>query len=222
MTDTATTDNIEKALARVYALVGYVQKDTAPKLAYSYAGEAALINAVRPHMTAEQITMRVVAISDIRRDTYTTSHGAIMHQTILHATIRFTHAPSGTYVDCEAVGEGADSGDKSANKAMTGAYKYAIRQTFMIETGDDPDKTPSSEQERATIAPRPAWVDLLSDAVRSRGLTISDCKPVIGKDFAKDNFQTIIGDWFKANPGQSVDTLVARAAELKDTNNGAE
>ena len=39
-------------------------------------------------------------------------------------------------------GEGSDTGDKASNKALTGAYKYALRQTFCIETGDDPASTP--------------------------------------------------------------------------------
>ena len=37
--------------------------------------------------------------------------------------------------------------NKAIYKAMTGAFKYALRQTFIIETGDDPDKTPSTELE---------------------------------------------------------------------------
>ena len=41
-----------------------------------------------------------------------------------------------------------DTGDKDSNKAMTAAFKYALRQTLMIETGDDPDKTPNGEFER--------------------------------------------------------------------------
>src|SRR3990167_1905296 len=36
-------------------------------------------------------------------------------------------------------------GDKSVNKAMTGMLKYALRQTFLIETGDDPDTAPSAQ-----------------------------------------------------------------------------
>lgn len=43
----------------------------------------------------------------------------------------------------ESIGYGSDSQDKGSNKAMTGAFKYAQRQTFMISTGDDPDHTSS-------------------------------------------------------------------------------
>ena len=41
-----------------------------------------------------------------------------------------------------------DVGDKSANKAATGLLKYALRQTFLIETGDDPDAESSNGMER--------------------------------------------------------------------------
>jgi hypothetical protein len=33
--------------------------------------------------------------------------------------------------------------------ALTGAYKYFLRQTFLIETGDDPDRYASADQEAA-------------------------------------------------------------------------
>ena len=36
-------------------------------------------------------------------------------------------------------GEGADAGDKAPYKAMTGALKYALLQSFLLSTGDDPE-----------------------------------------------------------------------------------
>jgi hypothetical protein len=46
------------------------------------------------------------------------------------------------------LGEGLDRGDISINKAATSAYKYALRQTFCIETSDDPDNFSSDGMER--------------------------------------------------------------------------
>lgn len=37
-------------------------------------------------------------------------------------------------------GQGTDKGDKGIYKALTGAKKYFIALTFMVETGDDPEK----------------------------------------------------------------------------------
>ena len=36
-------------------------------------------------------------------------------------------------------GEGADTGDKAPYKAMTGALKYALLQSFLLASGDDPE-----------------------------------------------------------------------------------
>ena len=53
------------------------------------------------------------------------------------------------------LGEGSDSGDKTLNKCMTGAYKYALRQLLLISTGDDPDHTPSQESTHSEPKPEP-------------------------------------------------------------------
>lgn len=38
------------------------------------------------------------------------------------------------------IGEGIDKGDKAGYKAMTGALKYYLACTFMVATGDDPER----------------------------------------------------------------------------------
>lgn len=52
---------------------------------------------------------------------------------------------SGEFEIVASTGQGADGQDKGGPKAMTGAYKYMLRQTFMIPTGDDPDNISSEE-----------------------------------------------------------------------------
>ena len=144
--------DIHEAIHAVMQEVGYVQKTRGQALGYSYASESALIEALRPEMVKQGIYCYVSGIRDVVREEYTTSRGANMNSTRLVATLRFVHAASGTHIDTEAVGEGADSGDKSANKASTGAYKYCLRQTFCIETGDDPDGHASQERAPSTSA----------------------------------------------------------------------
>jgi len=147
----AVAENIYTALHVVYEKVGYVQKQK-PKagsgLNYSYAGEAALIESLRPALVEAGIIMHVAEASVDLRDTYTNKQGTVMNRTCISATVRFIHAPSATQIDVQALGEGIDAGDKSTAKALTGAYKYALREAFCIETGDDPDQTPSVQQER--------------------------------------------------------------------------
>ncbi len=142
------TDNIHTAINKVMQEVGYVQKEKAGGLPYSFAGESALIKALRPPMVENGLYMYLSEILNLNSEVFTNKKGTVMNRVILTAKIKFQHAPSQTSIDVVEAGEGMDAGDKATNKALTSAYKYALRQTFCIETGDDPDKQPSSEQER--------------------------------------------------------------------------
>lgn len=152
------TENIGQAIAAIYGEIGYVQKTGSISVGqrYNFAGEADLIGALRPHMVEHGVVMFVEYIGGVLHETYETSKGTVMNRVSLIATIKFLHAPSGTSISVSAAGEGSDVGDKATPKALTGAFKYALRQTFCIETGDDPDDTPSTEQERTQRPATPA------------------------------------------------------------------
>lgn len=47
---------------------------------------------------------------------------------------------TGFYEETRITGEGIDKGDKAGYKAYTGALKYYLADTFMVATGDDPEK----------------------------------------------------------------------------------
>lgn len=47
---------------------------------------------------------------------------------------------TGFYEETTITGEGIDKGDKAGYKAYTGALKYYLANTFMVATGDDPEK----------------------------------------------------------------------------------
>ena len=143
--------DIGQAIAAVMAEVGYVQKETTAALRYSFASEAGLIHALRPAMVKHGIFCYVSDVLDVKQDTFETAKGSVLNRATVRGTVLFTHAPSGTSIDAHATGEGMDMGDKSVNKASTGMLKYALRQTFLIETGDDPDAFSSEEQEQ--VAP---------------------------------------------------------------------
>lgn len=49
------------------------------------------------------------------------------------------------FIEVVSCGDGADTQDKGAGKAMTYAYKYMWLRTFAIPTGEDPDKISSEE-----------------------------------------------------------------------------
>jgi len=47
---------------------------------------------------------------------------------------------TGFFETTTITGEGIDKGDKAGYKAYTGALKYYLANTFMVATGDDPEK----------------------------------------------------------------------------------
>lgn len=49
-------------------------------------------------------------------------------------------------------GQGADATDKGVYKGITGAVKYIFMKTFLIATGDDPEKDTKKSPTRATKA----------------------------------------------------------------------
>lgn len=51
-----------------------------------------------------------------------------------------TDMDTGFYETSIVTGEGIDKGDKAGYKADTGALKYYLANTFMVATGDDPEK----------------------------------------------------------------------------------
>jgi hypothetical protein len=142
--------NIEEAIIWIMSQVGYVQKKRTAGLSYSFAGEVALIQALRPYMVEAGVFIHVENVSNVVCREYQTSKGTAMTDVSLDLVAKFTHAPSGTFILAAARGQGADTGDKATNKASTCAYKYILRQTFCIETGDDPDEFASTVRKTAT------------------------------------------------------------------------
>jgi hypothetical protein len=53
-------------------------------------------------------------------------------------------------INVETVGSGLDNGDKYSYKAMAGALKYALTQSFLIPTGDDPEVAREDEKPQPT------------------------------------------------------------------------
>lgn len=146
-------NELAKAKLKVMGRVPYIQKERKQGLNYSFAGEAAILGQLHPAFQEAGLAWAVVGCELVASEQYSTKSGASMNRVLVKATYSLTHAESGQSETIQSIGEGADSGDKATSKAMTSALKYALRQTFLIETGDDPDHTPSEQQERGASRP---------------------------------------------------------------------
>lgn len=113
----------------------------------------------------------------------TTGKGSTMYEVNLHVQFTF-YGAGGDSVVASAWGEGTDMGDKSTNKAMTGAFKNVLAQAFAISThelsdadagtpehttrgtGTAPGRARSDSPARRAFDP---GIDLLDGAVSGEG-----------------------------------------------------
>lgn len=131
--------------------IGAIGKDSTAtnvsgKAMYKFRGIDAVYNALNPVMAELGLFICPEIIDQVReeRETEKTVNGQVVRSALKYTvlTIKYTlFAPDGSNISMTVVGEGMDSGDKSANKAMSVALKYACFQLFMIPTEDmvDPD-----------------------------------------------------------------------------------
>lgn len=134
-----THSNIHQAQLAIMQAVPYLQKTKSNDLKYTFASEADLIHKVRVAMLENGVCVSPIAAVHIATTEIVSSKGTKGCIVQFLFTYRFSHPESSTFIDVQTIGEAQDYGDKACNKAMTIALKYALRQTFLIETGDDPD-----------------------------------------------------------------------------------
>lgn len=143
---------VAQKIATVMKAVGYLKKDKTLSGGgnYAYLSEEKITAELHRECADIGLTFAPIAMEILDNREDKTNSGGLLHNTRILATFRFTDADDGTFLDVQTLGEGSDRGDKCLNKCMTGAYKYALRQSFMISTGNDPDDEPSQEATQST------------------------------------------------------------------------
>jgi len=130
--------NLRQKLAEVRRRIGYIQKrGHNERFNYSYVTAADIAGSVGD-ILAE---LGVVVIPSLENITYESAAGrgetTRMAQVVMAYT--FSDVDSGEEIVAKVAGQGLDAGDKAPYKAMTGALKYALLQSFLLATGDDPE-----------------------------------------------------------------------------------
>ena len=128
--------NLREKFAEVRRRLGYVQKrGHNERHNYSYVTAADLAGSVGD-ILAELGVVVIPQLQSISTETPRSSSDRIAR---IVMNYRFVDAKSGEELTVRVPGEGADPGDKAPYKAMTGALKYALLQSFLLSTGDDPE-----------------------------------------------------------------------------------
>ncbi len=137
---------IFKKIPLVMAEIGAIGKTrNNPQQGYKFRGIDEVYNAVNHALAKHEVFCAPTVLKMAREERQTKSGGTLLY-TILDVKYTF-YAADGSSFECVTVGEAMDSGDKSCNKAMSAAQKYAFFQVFSIPTEEPKD----SEDETHTL-----------------------------------------------------------------------
>lgn len=164
----ATVDKIEgskmshpaifAAMSAVMGEIGPIGKDkTNEQQRFKFRGIDDVYNNVSAVMAKHKVFTIPEVISERSEERQSKNGGNLIYR-VLTIKYRF-YAVDGSFVEATVIGEGMDSGDKAANKAMSIAHKYTLLQAFCIATQDieDPDKTvhETAPKPRPAAVPKP-------------------------------------------------------------------
>ena len=130
---------------------------------YQFRGIDDIYNAVNAALAKHEVFCVPKVISN-RREERQTKAGGMLIYTILEVEYTF-YAPDGSNIVAVMIGEAMDSGDKSCNKAMSAAQKYAFLQIFCIPTEEPKD----TENETHEVLPNKEQINQSEPQKKSEG-----------------------------------------------------
>mgnify|MGYP003407579216 FL=1 len=144
---------IFEKISYIMSEVGVVKKDKRNTMQnYNFRGIDDMYNALNVHMAKAGVFV-TSEVTDVKREERPSKQGGVLMYSILTMKFKF-YAGDGSSVESVTMGEAMDSGDKSMNKAMSVAYKYALMQIFCIPTDEpkDPENdSPEPAEKRAVV-----------------------------------------------------------------------
>ena len=140
---------------------------------YNFRGIDDVYNALSSALSAEKLVMlpRVVAHSKEERQT---QKGGTLFYTTAEVEFDLVSAIDGSMHTIKMLGEAMDSADKSSNKAMSAAFKYAAMQAFCIPTEGDNDADATTHDVASRKAANDAQVATISDAQYAQLTTLAE------------------------------------------------
>lgn len=149
-------------MSRVMHDIGFISKERRnTQQNYTFRGIDDVFAALQPCLIKHGIFFVPEVLHSEQVERQAKSGGVLIYTTMRVAYTFF--APDGSSVPAIVVGEAMDSGDKSSNKAMSAALKYAVLQIFCVPTeatpdadNDSPEPTPRAKAAIASSAAKDA------------------------------------------------------------------
>lgn len=143
------------AITAEMSKVGIAKDSKNSQQNYKFRGIDAVYGALSPMLARHGLCILPRVISRTVTEQQSKS-GGVLFYTALTVEFDFVAAEDGSKHTVCTIGEAMDSGDKSSNKAMSAAYKYACFQAFCIPTEGDNDADASTHE---VVRQFPAGVD---------------------------------------------------------------
>lgn len=172
---------IYKIMSSIIGDLGAIKKDQKNKFHnYNFRGIDQVYNAIHPLLAQYKVFLTFEVLSH-----ETVERLSKKQETWQYSTVKVLYkfiASDGSSVESISVGEGADTGDKSINKALSAAQKYLFLQMFCIPTEDkelvdseqdspqfnkpyQASKTPTQSPQKHYQAPKPVSIKTGSTGV---------------------------------------------------------
>lgn len=180
--------------------VGKNQTNTVQR--FKFRGVDDVTNAVSKLM-AKHGVFAVPTVLEERAEERQSKGGGVLIYRILKIRYDF-FAEDGSSVPATVIGEGMDSGDKAANKAMSVGYKYALVQVFCIATEDTPDPDRESHEVKGKTADDELYND--SEAHRQTARIYFENEDIISNEVRRKISRNFIN-----KPLRDIPTLIKKA-----------
>lgn len=131
------------AVQKVLAAEGITKSRKNAQQGYSFRGVDDIFNAVSSLVAECQLAI-LPRYTERTQEERLTKNGAALFYTTVKGEFDFISTEDGSKHTVVTYGEAMDSADKSTNKAMSAALKYAILQAFQIPTIADNDADAST------------------------------------------------------------------------------
>lgn len=134
--------NIYEKMAAIMQEVQYLAKDD--RVEFGNTKYKALSEEKVTAIMRQQLIKYKLVVFPVRQDS--SRAGQITHVDVVYKMVNVENPEE--QIEIASCGDGADSQDKGAGKAMTYAFKYMWLRAFALPTGEDPDRISSEELDK--------------------------------------------------------------------------
>lgn len=179
---------------------------------YSFRGIDDIYNALAPILARTGLVILPRALNRTFMEQPTKS-GGVLFYTVVEMEFDFVSSHDGSKHTVKTYGEAMDTADKSTNKAMSAAYKYAAFQTFCIPTEGDNDADKTTHE----VAPRTKKVITDDESLFTRSVAKIATMTADELRAASSKLALDASDKFTSDERTKLITLMQdRLAELKE------